>query len=88
MSDSDLTITITAARDYRPSSRVASAIRELEAALEDAHGAETTGFKRQHKPLMTAGPMEEVSFVFHTITWTVVGGGLEITAGDDWENQV
>lgn len=62
MSDNSIQITVTAGGDYEPTPRLRAALGELDAALSDAHG-DVEGFGESI-------PLEEVSFVFHTITWT------------------
>jgi hypothetical protein len=68
MSENNITVSVEVGEGYESSDRLRVAIAEVGAALHEAHGDDTGGF--------AAAPYEEISFVFHNITWTVVDGGL------------
>jgi hypothetical protein len=69
MSGNKITISVEMGDGYEPSDRLGAAITEVGAALHEAHGDDTGGYAN--------APYEEVQFVFHNITWTVVDGGMK-----------
>jgi hypothetical protein len=81
MAEPGIRITINRSADYIPSKRLAAAIAELDAALDEDHGHETIGFGYTNKPFKDdETPWDtsigQVSFTYQKIEWNVIGGSL------------
>jgi len=70
MPTNQITVTVSMGDNYQPSDRLQAAIGELGAALQDAHGDDTSGFALKE--------YEEISFTYQKIEWLwVVGSPLQ-----------
>ena len=71
MSTNHINVSISMGEGYEPSDRLRTAIHELGAALQDAHGDDTSGF--------AVKGYEEISFTYQKIEWTwAVGSPLQL----------
>ena len=73
MSTNQINVVISVGEGYQASDRLQAAINELGAALQDAHGDDTSGFATKGY-----AEYEEISFTYQKIEWTwVVGSPLK-----------
>jgi hypothetical protein len=73
MSTNQINVSISMGEGYEPSARLRTAITEIGAALQDAHGDDTSGFAATGY-----ADYEKISFTYQKIEWTwVVGSPLK-----------
>ncbi len=73
MSTNQISVSISMGEDYQPSDRLRAAVIELGAALQDAHGDDTSGFAASGFT-----EYQEIAFTYQKIEWNwVVGSPLQ-----------